>query len=146
MTLIGNRLLAAIPADHRGQLIQLTREVEFPAGTRIFSEGDRADRFWTIDSGSVALDLHVAGRPAATVETLGPGELLGWSWLLPPYRWQLGAVAVSPVHAEEFDAAAVRALCDRDPVLGQALAVHVAGALGQRVPTVRRRRPRFRRG
>lgn len=138
MTLIGNRLLAAIPADHRGRLIQLTREVEFPAGTRIFAEGGRADHFWTIDSGSVALDLHVPGRPAATVETLGPGDLLGWSWLLPPYRWHLGAVAVSPVHAEEFDAAAVRALCDRGAAAGVSSAAPACGLISRCVAVARR--------
>ncbi|MEO3755294.1 cyclic nucleotide-binding domain-containing protein [Streptomyces sp. B6B3] len=139
MSVVGNRLLAAVPADRRDELLRLAREVEFPSGTRLFAEGGVADRFWTIGSGTVALDVHVPGRPSATVEILGPGELLGWSWLVPPHHWHLGAVAVSPVHAQEYDAAAVRALCDRDPVLGQALAVYVAGVVGHRLRATRRR-------
>jgi CRP-like cAMP-binding protein len=104
----------------------LAREVSFPAGTRIFEEHSKADRFWIIQSGSVTLDLHVPGRRAAVVKTLGPGDLLGWSWLFPPYSWHLGAGVHSPVQALEFDATAVLALCEADPMMGQALFRSVA--------------------
>lgn len=119
--------------------MHLAHDVAFPIATRIFDEGGRADRFWIIRTGSVTLDVRVPGRCAATVETLGGGDLLGWSWLIPPHRWHLGAEAASPVRAEEFDAAAVRALCVDDPVLGQALAVFVAGAVGHRLRSTRTR-------
>ncbi|MGW8379407.1 cyclic nucleotide-binding domain-containing protein [Actinacidiphila sp. SB3-2] len=119
----------------------LAREVSFPAGSRIFAEGGRADRFWIIRSGSVALEAHVPGRRAPVVEVLTHGRLLGWSWLLPPHRWQLGARAESAVHAYEFDAAEVRALADRDPVLGRSLALLVASAAAQRLQAARKRLP-----
>src|SRR5690606_42051103 len=83
---VGNRLVAAVPADRREELLRLAHEVAFPAGARLFAEGDPADRFWTVSSGRVALDVHVPGRPPATVDTLGPGELVGWSWLVPPHH------------------------------------------------------------
>ena len=134
-----NGLVAGVPADHRDRLIRLAREVYFPVGTRIFEEGGLADRFWIISTGGVTLDVHVPGRRAAAVDTLGPGDLLGWSWLVPPCRWHLGAEATSPVRAEEFDAAAVRALCDEDPVLGRALATYVAGVVGRRLRSTRTR-------
>lgn len=75
-------------------------------------EGSKADRFWIVLTGLVALDVHVPGRRAATVDAMGQGELLGWSWLVPPHTWQLGAEAHGPVHALGFDAAAVRTLCE----------------------------------
>ncbi|MET7761356.1 cyclic nucleotide-binding domain-containing protein [Streptomyces sp. NPDC005336] len=134
-----NGVVAAVPTDHREQLIRLAREVCFPIGTRVFEEGGPADRFWIISSGGVALDVHVPGRQAPTVDTLGTGDLLGWSWIVPPCRWHLGAEAVTPVRAEEFDAAAVRALCDEDPVLGHALAAYVAGVVGRRLRSTRNR-------
>ncbi|MBL1098817.1 cyclic nucleotide-binding domain-containing protein [Streptomyces coffeae] len=134
-----NGVVAAVPPDHRDQFVRLAHEVSFPMGTRIFEEGGLADRFWIISSGGVALDVHVPGRQAPTVDTLGPGDLLGWSWLIPPCRWHLGAEAVSLVRAEEFDAATVRALCREDPVLGSALATYVAGVVGRRLRSTRSR-------
>ena len=49
----------------------------------------------------MALDLHVPGQGRMKIDTIGMGELLGWSWLFPPYRWAFGAVAASPVEAVE---------------------------------------------
>ncbi|WP_431774142.1 cyclic nucleotide-binding domain-containing protein [Streptomyces cucumeris] len=134
-----NGVVAAVPPDHRDQFVRLAHEVSFPMGTRIFEEGGLADRFWIISSGGVALDVHVPGRKAPVVATLGPGDLLGWSWLIPPCRWHLGAEAVSPVRAEEFDAATVRALIQEDPVLGNALSTYVAGVVGRRLRSTRSR-------
>lgn len=81
----------------------------------------------------MALDLHVPGRQAAVVDTVGPGELLGWSWLLPPYVWHLGAQAVRTVDAEQYDATVVRALCEADPVFGRAMYRVVAEVVAARL-------------
>ncbi|MEU6080004.1 cyclic nucleotide-binding domain-containing protein [Streptomyces sp. NPDC047108] len=132
-------VLAALPADHLDELMALAREVSFPAGTRIIEEGSRADRFWVIRSGSVALDIHVPGRRPAMVEEIGAGELLGWSWLLPPRHWHLGAEAQGLVWVYEFDGGAVRGLCRKEPVLGMALAIEVADAIAQRLMASRTR-------
>jgi CRP-like cAMP-binding protein len=111
--------------------------VSFATGERIFNEGGKADRFWIIHTGTVALDLHVLGRRAAVVETLGAGEPLGWSWLAPPPHWHLGAEASSPVRPCEFNAATVRELCKKDPVLDHALCVYVAGVIADRLRAAR---------
>lgn len=113
--------LDALPAVHRGWLLGFAHEVTVEAGTRLFDEGDVADRFWIIRSGRAALDVHIPGRGAVVVETLGDGELLGWSWLFEPYRWHLGAYTRSAVHAYEFDAARVRGAMEDDPAAGLAL-------------------------
>jgi CRP-like cAMP-binding protein len=128
---------AALPAEHRARLMSLAHEVSFDIGARLFEEGRRADRFWIIKTGTVALDLHVPGRRAAVIESLGHGELVGWSWHFPPYTWQLGGEAMSPVRAYEFDADAVRKLCDEDPELGRAVAVWVGGVVAHRLHSAR---------
>ncbi|MGP4114324.1 cyclic nucleotide-binding domain-containing protein [Streptomyces sp. 4N509B] len=130
-------LLACLDPDQRERLLALAREVTFEAGCRVFEEGERADRFWLLRRGSVALDVHVPGRPSPVVETLGPGDLLGWSWLFPPHRWHLGARALDAVTADEFDASAVRRLCEHDTAVGYALAVAVAAVVGQRLRATR---------
>ncbi|MER8001121.1 cyclic nucleotide-binding domain-containing protein [Streptomyces sp. NPDC095613] len=132
-------LLAAIPEGSRERLMELGREVSFPVDARIFEEGSRADRFWLIRTGTVNLDIHVPGRRAAVVETLGEGRLLGWSWLCPPHQWHLGAEAASPVRAWEFSAAEVLALCDRDHELDHALLTYVVEVIGRRLRAARTR-------
>lgn len=132
-----NQLLDTLPSESRERLLALAREVTFPAGTRIFSQGSHADRFWIIQSGSVHLDIHVPGRKAAVIDHLRPGDLLGWSWMFPPRTWQLGAQAAGDVRALEFDAAVVDALCDADPALGQSLARRVVETVGHRLRATR---------
>ncbi|GGT40342.1 Crp/Fnr family transcriptional regulator [Streptomyces chromofuscus] len=124
---------AGLPAEHRHRLMRTAREVSFDAGTRLFEEGRRADRFWIIRTGTVTLDLHVPGRRAAVIQSLGPGELVGWSWHFPPYTWHLGAEAMSPVRAWEFDADAVRAMCAQDAEFGRAIAVWVGNVVADRL-------------
>lgn len=132
-------VMRALSAEHRDRLMGYARDVAFPAGTRIFEEGSRADRFWVIRTGTVILDLHIPGRRSPSVEQLGPGELLGWSWLFPPYSFHLGAEALSPVRAVEFDAAAVRRLCKEDPALGYELVLACSEAISHRLTAARNR-------
>lgn len=133
------RMLAAVPAEHLARLMPLARDAAFPGAARIFEEGQDADRFWIIRSGTVALDIQVPGRGRAVVETIGPGDLLGWSWLCPPRQWHLGAETRDPVRAWEFDAAAVRDLCAEHPALGLALVTAVAETIGDRLRATRTR-------
>ncbi|MEV8314734.1 cyclic nucleotide-binding domain-containing protein [Streptomyces sp. NPDC059900] len=132
-------MMSALPAEHRNRLMRIARQAFFPAGTRMFEEGGHAGRFWIIRTGSVVLDMHVPGRRAADIETLGHGELVGWSWMFPPYVWQLGAVAQSPVRADEFDALAVRLMCEDDPVLGAVVGQWVGRVLAHRLQSARTR-------
>lgn len=133
------RLFRALPAGYRDELMALSHPVAFPEGTRIFEEGSKADRFWVIHTGAVVLDLRVPGRQPPTVDRLGPGDLLGWSWLFPPYSWHMGAEALSPVRALEFDAQQVRHLCDNDSDLGYAFVLACAEIIGHRLAAARTR-------
>ncbi|MFF0745446.1 Crp/Fnr family transcriptional regulator [Streptomyces sp. NPDC004111] len=131
--------LSALPAEHRRRLMRLARETAFSSGTRLFEEGGHADRFWIVRTGSVALDMHVPGRRAPVIETLGHGELVGWSWLFSPYVWQLGAEAQSPVRTYEFDAATVRIMCHEDPAFGTEVGQWVGRVLAHRLQSARTR-------
>ncbi|MFB7806383.1 Crp/Fnr family transcriptional regulator [Streptomyces virginiae] len=131
------RINAALPADCRSRLMEFAREVNFDEGTRLFHEGGRADRFWIVRSGTVTLDVHVPGRRAAVIETLGAGELVGCSWLFKPYTWRLGAEAMTPVRAYEFDAVEVRSLMDSDTAFGSALGHWVGQVLAHRLQAAR---------
>jgi CRP-like cAMP-binding protein len=131
------KLLTALPPPQRGRLTALAREVSFPEDARIFEPGGTADRFWVIRSGAVSLTQRVSSLRRVTVAGLGAGDLLGWSWLFPPYQWDFGAEAFSPVRAYEFDAAAVLELCEEDPRLGLTLVRSVAEILAHRLEMTR---------
>lgn len=90
----------------------------FPAGAPIAREGDAADAFFAIRSGRVAIELHSAGRGPLVIQTAGPGEVVGWSWLFPPYEWVFDARAAEDVRAIRFDGACLRRKCDDDPAAG----------------------------
>jgi CRP/FNR family transcriptional regulator, cyclic AMP receptor protein len=126
--LSGHAFMSGMPDGYVGVLAQACRVIRVPAGHRFFSEADAANRFWLIASGHVALDIDVPGRTALILETLGKGDLLGLSWLVPPYEWQFGAAAVQETMAFELDAAAVRAACEEDPGLGYQLLRRVMSA------------------
>ena len=111
---------AALTDAQRAALAEDAITETFTAGQRLFDEGGIADRFWLIEQGNIALDMRIPGRGDQIVETLGPGTVLGWSWLHPPYRWHFGAVARVPTTTIAFDAASVRRRCDADPAFGYA--------------------------
>ncbi|MFJ5117193.1 Crp/Fnr family transcriptional regulator [Kitasatospora sp. NPDC088548] len=139
MTADRHGFLDALRPGHRDRLLALSYEVSYPAGTRIFEEDGVADRFWIIRSGLVALDVHVPGRREAVVETLGDGDLLGWSWLFEPYRWHLGALTRGIVLASEFDAQRVRDACQEEPAFGLAVTNCVAQVIARRLKATRTR-------
>ena len=129
--------LHGMSRDHLVTLAGTASDVTFPARHRLFEDGGSANRFWLIQSGQVALDLHVPGQGRIKIDTIGMGELLGWSWLFPPYRWAFGAVAASPVEAFEFDGRAVRGCCDTDPLLGYELTQRLARVVAKRLQATR---------
>ena len=131
------RLLPALSPEHRERLMSVAREVSFPADGQIFEAGGTADRFWVVRSGTVSLFQQVIAGRRITVAQLGPGDLLGWSWLFRPHTWDFGAEAFSRVRAYEFDAAVVRGLFDQDPTLVLSLTRTIGAILAHRLETTR---------
>jgi CRP-like cAMP-binding protein len=120
-------------------LAECCAHVTVPAGQRLFEEGAMAKQFWIIDAGQVQLDASVPGRGRVKIETLGRNDVLGLSWMLPPYQWRYGAVTPAGMQAFAFDAAAVRAACDADPVLGYELSRRFSAVVVRRLQATRAR-------
>ena len=135
--LAAHPFLHGLSRDHLAVLAGTACDVTFPARHRLFEDGGSANRFWLLQSGHVALDLHVPGQGRMKIDTIGMGELLGWSWLFPPYKWAFGAVAASLVEAFEFDGRAVRACCASDPVLGYEVTQRLAHVVAKRLQATR---------
>jgi CRP-like cAMP-binding protein len=109
----------------------------FRADETLFREHEEATAFYLVRSGRVALESRLPGRRAETFMTLGPGEVLGWSWLMPPYRWHYSARALEETHTVHFDAPVLHDCMDRDPVLGYALYQRFAALIVQRLQAAR---------
>ena len=135
----GFALLHRLSDAQRAEVASTARPVTFHARQRIFEEGEPADGCWLIRDGRVALDTAVPGRGAITVQTLGAGDVLGWSWLVEPRRWQFGALALDDVAAVELDTDRLRALADTDPALGYLLVLGLFNAVLARLQSTRAR-------
>ena len=118
-------------------MVGCAKNVHFSPGETLFRSGEPADTFYVIRHGQVALDLHDPQRGALVIATLGEGEVVGWSWLVPPYRWFTDARAVVPTSATAIDGACLRGKCDRDPVLGYQLLQRVAIVMYARLQAAR---------
>ncbi len=113
------------------------QNVVFERGDYVFREGDPANAFYAIRRGAVALEL---GAPSTLViETLHAGDVLGWSWLFPPYRIRYDARAMEEVHAIAFDGACLRQKCDADHDLGYELMKRFAQIITIRLQATRLR-------
>jgi CRP-like cAMP-binding protein len=111
--------------------------VRFQAGEWLFREGEAAQQFYLIRHGKVALQVFVPQRGPITVETVAAGEVLGWSWLFPPYRWHFDAQALELVRAIAFDGQCLRNKCAEDHDLGYALMQRFAQIMLQRLQATR---------
>ena len=135
--LAGHPFLRGMPPGQLDALAAAASDVTFPAGHRIFETGGYAGKLWLIRSGRVSLDVQVPGNGRMIIDAAGIGELVGWSWLFPPYQWTCGAVCVTAVEAFEFDAAAVRARSAADPLFGYELTGRFLRVLAVRLQRAR---------
>jgi CRP-like cAMP-binding protein len=118
-------------------VVGCAQNVHFHAGEVLFRTGEPADTFYVIREGRVALDVHDPRRGSLQVASAEAGEVVGWSWLVPPHRWVFDARAIIPVRAVALDGACLRDKCASDPVLGYALMQRVAHVMYERLQDAR---------
>ncbi len=97
----------------------------FHDGDQIYREGEPADTFYLIRRGTVALEVQVPGREPLVIQTLGDGEVLGWSWLVPPYRTRFDSRAIGLVRVLSIDGKCLRGKCDEDHEMGYEFYKHL---------------------
>jgi CRP-like cAMP-binding protein len=117
--------------------------VRLGVGDDIFREGQDADHFYLLHKGRVSLDTFVPRVGSTTIQTIGPGEALGWSWLYPPYRWQFNARVVDPFEAVAFGAVSLREKAEENHDFGYDLAMRVGRVMLGRLQATRRRLVEF---
>jgi len=128
---------AGLAPDHLELIAGCGANTRFAAGEPLLRAGEQADRFYLIRRGAVALEIAVPEHEPITIETLHDGEVVGWSWLFEPHRWQFDAHALEDTHAIVFDGACLSGKCDADHELGYQLMRRFAGAIVARLQATR---------
>lgn len=113
------------------------KNVRFDAGTALAREGAPAVQFFVIREGRIALEFPCPNGGAVEIQTLDAGEVVGWSWLMPPFEWQFDIVAITPVRALELDGKCLRGKCDNDPRLGYELMKRFSLIMAERLSGTR---------
>jgi CRP-like cAMP-binding protein len=133
----GHKFFAGLDSDYLTLLTGCASNVVFAADSFLFREGEPAETFYLIRDGKVALEIAAPGRGALVVQTLGPGDVAGFSWLFDPHRWEFDGRAVEQVLAVQMDGACLRGKCDADPRLGYELMQRFAGLMTSRLQATR---------
>lgn len=128
--------LAGLDEDVLALLARCATLVHFRPGTYLFQEGEPADAFYVLRTGRVALETRLGTGPRV-LDTADADDVVGWSWLVPPYRWTFDARAVTDTSAVAFDGACLRARCEEDPALGYALLSRVVHVMSTRLHSAR---------
>jgi len=128
---------SGLPPPYLSLLNGCAENVVFKAGEYLFREGQAADRIYVLRHGRVGLEVAPPAGAPITVETLSEGEVLGWSWLFPPYRAHFDAPALTLVRAISLDGECLRGKCDQDTGLGYEVARRFSALVVRRLESTR---------
>ena len=123
--------------EHVGLIVGCAKNVVFNPGSFLFKEDQEASEFYILRSGKVALEIFTPESGPITIQTVSEGEVLGWSWLVPPYEWRFDARAVELTRAIALDGKCLRGKCEQDPVLGYELMKRLANVFEHRLYAMR---------
>lgn len=118
-------------------LAQHVRETKFAAGELLFRQADSAEHFYILMDGSIQVEVPSIMGPELVVQTLGTDEVLGWSWLIPPYKWNFEAKAEHDSNVLVFDGKALLQICEKDNNFGYALMKRFARLMSERLQAAR---------
>ncbi|MBK7256859.1 MAG: cyclic nucleotide-binding domain-containing protein [Ignavibacteriae bacterium] len=129
--------LAGLSFEHMQTLIGCASNVRFADGDTIIHEGQVANKFYLMRSGRVALQMDVPGKTALRIQTVGPGEILGWSWLISPFRWHFSGIVVLETRAIALDGECLRAKCEKDTSFGYEMLKRLSQVMERRLDATR---------
>ena len=135
--LASHPFLKGMEPDHLRLIVGCASNVKFEAGEFISREGQEANEFYIIRHGKIALELFSPQHGPITIETLGEGEITGWSWLLSPYRSHFDARALELTRAIRFDGKCLRTKCEEDHHLGYEILKRFAKVMAERLSATR---------
>jgi CRP/FNR family transcriptional regulator, cyclic AMP receptor protein len=129
--------LKNLESEHLKLLVGCAANARYEAGQFLLREGEEANQFFIIRHGRVAVEIYTPDRGAITIETVGEGDVIGWSWLVPPYNWRFDARAVDLTRAIVLDAKCLRGKCEEDHHLGYELLNRFLNVIDRRLQATR---------
>jgi CRP/FNR family cyclic AMP-dependent transcriptional regulator len=136
--LMNHPFLHDLPEEHLRTLVGCASNVVFGEGEHSIREGEVAQQLFLIRAGRIALEMDAAERGTIRVQTVGPGEVLGWSWLISPFRWHFSGVAVTEVRAIALDGKCLRTKCENDPAFGYEMLKRLSQVMERRLEATQR--------
>lgn len=130
---------SGMAADSLRLLADCASERRVEQNEVLFHHGEPADRFYLLRSGRISVEIPAIMGPSLEIQRLGAGQILGWSWLIPPYRWSFQARAEEPTELLEFDGKAILSRCEQDPKLGYELLKRFSALMSERLDAARRK-------
>jgi CRP/FNR family transcriptional regulator, cyclic AMP receptor protein len=128
---------AGLDADALTLLAGCATNVSLAPGEFLFREGQPASQLFIVRRGRVAIEMHAPAAGTLVVDTADAGDVVGWSWLVPPYIWMFDARAVDATGAVVFDGTCLRGKCEQDPRLGYELMKLVTQVMFRRLTAAR---------
>ncbi len=135
----GNELFAGFTDKQMKFMLSKAKKRKVDAGELLFRQGAHADRFYLLLSGEVVVEVPAIYGPSMQLQHLGKDQVLGWSWLIAPYKWDFQASAVQDSEVVEFDGEAVLAMCEEDAGFGYELLKRFTVLMSERLTASRRR-------
>jgi CRP/FNR family transcriptional regulator, cyclic AMP receptor protein len=108
-------------------------------GQILFRQGEKADKFYVIRNGSISIQMPAIMGPTLEIQTLGKDQVLGWSWLISPYKWSFQTMAQNDSELLMFNGAAILAHCEQDPKFGYGLLKKFAELMSLRLDAARQK-------
>jgi len=129
--------IAGLSDAHMQILVGCASNVRFTEGAPLIREGEIANKFFLIRTGRVGLETDLNARGQIRIQTVGPGDVLGWSWLISPYRWHFNGIAASEVRAIALDGECLRNKCEHDHDFGYQMLSRLAHVVERRLEATR---------
>jgi CRP-like cAMP-binding protein len=134
-----NSIFSALDPEELEFLAGAATTEQMEPGHVVFRLGERARHFYLILSGEIAIEIPAIEGPTLFLQHLKPGQVLGWSWLIPPYQWSFMARTEQPAEVIRFDGATVLERCESDPSFGYHLLRAFSAMMSERLGHARRR-------
>jgi CRP/FNR family transcriptional regulator, cyclic AMP receptor protein len=129
--------LADLPDTHMQTLLGCASNARFSEGAYLIHEGQVANKFFLIRTGRIALEIDVAPKGLLRIQTVGAGDVLGWSWLISPFRWHFSGVAVAETRVVALDGECLRKKCELDHDFGYEMLKRFSQIMERRLEATR---------
>lgn len=130
---------SGLSSEHALFLAENAKRIRLEAGDVLFRHGDDARQFYLVAAGRVSVQIAAIEGPALELQDLGPHAVLGWSWLIAPYKWSFQARATTSADIVAFDGAAILARCENDPAFGYQLLKRFSALMSERLQFARQK-------